>query len=250
MTVLGLLVASLITQGQPFLPTFSTLVTMEPEKVQQRFISNQRLSTSIAHTSHQPSLPNFKLKYKKILCFQPHKVSCQGSHCSMEKLQRKVAFSPVLKTASRNSKPLTFSERSFRFTPRKEWDIPQTADYDLEQRLLGQYYRGQQLPVLRFGNSGDAVRVLQTLLTYNRYRVWISGRFDVFTETAVKAFQANRGLTADGIVGPRTWRQLTKGAMFQTKFRDPMEIPMFGNQLLYPHERNFRRNFAESLVSI
>ena len=142
-----------------------------------------------------------------------------------------------------------FLNKSLPFTLKKEWDTPQTPLYDAEERLLAQYYRGQPLPVLRYGNSGNAVRVLQTLLTYNRYGVGISGSFDVLTETAVKAFQANRRLSADGIVGSRTWRELTRHATFNTK-RDPMEIPMFGDRPVYPWQRSERGNFAESSVSI
>ena len=245
MTVLGLLVASFITQGQPFLPTFSTLIKIQPEKVQQRLISNSCLST----TSHQPSLSAIKFKYHKTLNFSPHEISGKGSHSSIERLERKSNFSPVLKTVSLNAKPFVFSEESLGLTPRIEWDMPQTADYYLERRLLAQYYRGQQLPVLRYGNRGNAVRVLQTLLTYNRYGVAVTGRFDVLTETAVKAFQANRRLGVDGIVGSRTWRELTRYAVFKSK-RNPMEIPMFSLEPVYPWHRSFRENSAESPVSI
>ena len=230
MTVLALLVASFITQGQPFLPTFSTLVRIQPDKVQQR-------SISIAQTSHQPRL-SAQEKYHKKLSIAPDKVS---SH------QRRVAFNPVLKTASMNASSLI--PESLRLAPGKEWDMPQTPLYDAEERLLAQYYQGQALPVLRYGNTGNAVRVLQTLLTHNRYGVGVNGRFDVLTETAVKAFQANRRLTADGIVGSRTWRELTRYAAFHAK-KDPMEIPMFGNQPLDPWQRSFVVNFGESTVSI
>jgi peptidoglycan hydrolase-like protein with peptidoglycan-binding domain len=67
----------------------------------------------------------------------------------------------------------------------------------------------KNLPVLRFNDSGDAVRVLQRLLLNNRYSVQLDGYFGALTETAVKAFQSQRNLTTDGVVGPRTWRELT-----------------------------------------
>lgn len=66
------------------------------------------------------------------------------------------------------------------------------------------------LPTLRFGASGDAVRVLQKLLLSNGYSVRVDGNFAALTETAVKAFQDQRNLTVDGIVGSRTWRELTR----------------------------------------
>ena len=247
MTVLGLLVASFVTQGQPFLPTFSMLVNFQPEKVQQGLFPSQRLSTFVVRIGNQSGLSSTNIRYQKILFKLPSKISRNGSSNSTERPQRKVTFNIVLKDSSMNAKPLL--NKSFQVTPGKEWDMPQVPLYESEERLLAQYFRGQQLPVLRYGNSGNAVRVLQTLLTYNRYGVGINGRFDVLTETAVKAFQANRRLRADGIVGSRTWRELTRYATYQSK-RDPMEIPMFGNLPIYPWQRSFRGNFAESTVSI
>ncbi|MGB3760434.1 MAG: peptidoglycan-binding domain-containing protein [Rivularia sp. (in: cyanobacteria)] len=247
MTVLGLLVASFITQGQPFLPTFSILVNIQPEKVRQGLLFNQRLSTSVFRNGSRSNLSALSSKYQKILFTDLSKISRLGFNNSIEKHQRKATFSSVSKDYSMNAE--SFLNRNLPFNLEKEWDTPQTPRYDAEERLLAQYYRGQQLPVLRYGNSGNAVRVLQTLLTYNRYGVGITGRFDVLTETAVKAFQANRRLSADGIVGSRTWRELTRYATFQTK-RDPMEIPMFGNEPLLPWQRSEGRNFAESSVSI
>ncbi|MDY6901307.1 MAG: peptidoglycan-binding domain-containing protein [Cyanobacteriota bacterium] len=247
MTVLGLLVASFVTQGQPFLPTFSMLVNFQPKKVQQRLFDRQRLSTFVVRISNQSNTISTNIRYQKILFNPKGKISRDGSRDLTQKHQRKVPVSSVLKNLSMNTKPLL--NKSLPFSAGKEWDIPQIPSYETEERLLAQYYLGQQLPVLRYGNSGNAVRVLQTLLTYNRYGVGINGRFDVLTETAVKAFQANRRLAADGIVGSRTWRELTRYATYQSK-RDPMEIPMFQNQPVYPLKRSFRGNFAESTVSI
>ena len=65
------------------------------------------------------------------------------------------------------------------------------------------------MPTLRFGDSGDAVRVLQRLLLSNGYDVGVDGTFAALTETAIKAFQDQRGLQADGVVGQGTWRELT-----------------------------------------
>lgn len=248
MTVLGLLVASFITQGQPFLPTFSILVNVQPEKVQLS-LSNQRLSTSVSCNGSRFNSSALSLKvnkYQKILTTVPSKISRLSFDNSKEKYQRKVTFSPVSKT-SMNAE--SFLNKSLPFTLEKEWDTPQTPQYDAEERLLAQYYQGRQLPVLRYGNTGNAVRVLQTLLSYNRYGVGITGRFDVLTETAVKAFQANRRLSADGIVGSRTWRELTRYTRFYSK-RNPMEIPMLGDRPVYPWQRSFKGNFAESSVSI
>ena len=57
--------------------------------------------------------------------------------------------------------------------------------------------------VLKMGQSGDLIRVLQELLDLNP-----SGEFDNFTRAAVLAFQKKHGLVSDGIVGPMTWLKL------------------------------------------
>ncbi|BAZ30709.1 peptidoglycan-binding domain 1 protein [Cylindrospermum sp. NIES-4074] len=69
--------------------------------------------------------------------------------------------------------------------------------------------KSPSLPSLGFGNSGISVRVLQRLLISNGYSMRVDGVFGPLTETAVKAFQNQRNLGADGIVGQRTWRELT-----------------------------------------
>ncbi|KZL48005.1 MULTISPECIES: peptidoglycan-binding domain-containing protein [Cyanophyceae] len=70
-------------------------------------------------------------------------------------------------------------------------------------------FSGPSLPTLRFGSSGTSVRVLQRLLVSNGYAIRVDGAFGPLTETAVKAFQNQRSLGVDGIVGPVTWQQLT-----------------------------------------
>lgn len=66
------------------------------------------------------------------------------------------------------------------------------------------------LPTLEFGNSGISVRVLQKLLVSNGYTLRTDGFFGALTESGVKAFQSNRNLAIDGIVGTKTWRELTR----------------------------------------
>jgi len=75
-------------------------------------------------------------------------------------------------------------------------------------RLFSSY--NQSLPNLSFGNSGLSVRILQRLLIANGYPIRIDGNFGALTETAVKAFQSNRNLAVDGVVGQKTWRELAR----------------------------------------
>lgn len=60
----------------------------------------------------------------------------------------------------------------------------------------------------RLDDSGDAVRDIQGRLLALGFSTDVSGRFGPTTEAAVRAFQTDRGLTADGVVGPETWRVL------------------------------------------
>lgn len=63
-------------------------------------------------------------------------------------------------------------------------------------------------PVLRYGASGPAVTLLQTLLCDVVTPIQVDGAFGPETRDAVRAFQQRVGLTVDGVVGPKTWAAL------------------------------------------
>lgn len=64
-------------------------------------------------------------------------------------------------------------------------------------------------PTLRKGDSGDAVAELQTRLNELGCDCGtVDGKFGSKTMVAVKEFQLKRGLEADGVCGPKTWREL------------------------------------------
>ncbi|WP_138469026.1 peptidoglycan-binding protein [Poseidonocella sp. HB161398] len=63
-------------------------------------------------------------------------------------------------------------------------------------------------PVLRRGSFGTPVAELQELLAAKGAALTIDAEFGPGTETALKAFQAARGLAMDGIVGQKTWAAL------------------------------------------
>ena len=68
-----------------------------------------------------------------------------------------------------------------------------------------------KLPQLAKGSKGDSVKALQILLIGHGYscgKDGADGDFGTNTDKAVKAFQKDRGLTVDGIVGPSTWAKL------------------------------------------
>lgn len=68
-----------------------------------------------------------------------------------------------------------------------------------------------QLPLLKKGNEGAAVRALQHLLMgygYSCGKYGADGEFGKDTEQAAMRFQSDNGLTADGKVGAKTWGKL------------------------------------------
>ena len=71
-------------------------------------------------------------------------------------------------------------------------------------------------PTLRKGCRNDYVSLLQTkllMLGYDLGKYGVDGDFGTKTQEAVKKFQSDRGLKADGIVGPLTWAALDQGAV-------------------------------------
>ena len=69
-------------------------------------------------------------------------------------------------------------------------------------------------PTLRKGSSGEYVTLLQTQLIQRGYDLQpygADGKFGAKTETAVKAFQRDNGLTADGICGRNTLSAIDSG---------------------------------------
>lgn len=62
------------------------------------------------------------------------------------------------------------------------------------------------LPVLRSGDSGQHVRILQSILNVKAGQgIAVDGDFGPATEGAVRNWQAFFGLSVDGIVGAQTW---------------------------------------------
>jgi len=64
--------------------------------------------------------------------------------------------------------------------------------------------------LLKRGNRGEMVLLLQENLAKLGYTIIVDGSFGVGTEEIVKQFQKKKGLTADGIVGQKTWLMIQK----------------------------------------
>lgn len=75
---------------------------------------------------------------------------------------------------------------------------------------------GDDRPTLRKGSSGEYVTLLQTMLIQRGYDLspyGADGKYGNKTVEAVKAFQRDNGLTADGITGKNTWAALDSGTV-------------------------------------
>lgn len=57
----------------------------------------------------------------------------------------------------------------------------------------------------RLGSHGDAVMSVQSVLKNRGWKIAVDGIFGRGTDSIVRKYQAEKGLTVDGIVGPQTW---------------------------------------------
>lgn len=71
-----------------------------------------------------------------------------------------------------------------------------------------------KLSVLRKGAKGEQVKALQRMLYamgYDLGTAGVDGSFGSKTDAAVRAYQKNKKLEVDGVVGPATWKKLLLG---------------------------------------
>lgn len=93
-------------------------------------------------------------------------------------------------------------------SPWTHWGIPKGLYTTDELRKAGLSVT-DNTPTLRRGSKGDEVEELQALLNAKfGYNLEVDGDYGSKTEAAVKDFQKKHGLTADGVVGPKTWKAL------------------------------------------
>lgn len=63
-------------------------------------------------------------------------------------------------------------------------------------------------PTIKLGDKNDWVTIAQGRLVVAGYPIAVDGIFGPQTTDAVKKFQLSKGLTPDGIIGPKTWAHL------------------------------------------
>ena len=76
----------------------------------------------------------------------------------------------------------------------------------------------EAMPTIRKGSKGGAVKLLQEALLRMGYplpKYGADGDFGNETLTALKAFQQDNGLNADGVCGPKTWEKLEEAKQMQ-----------------------------------
>jgi peptidoglycan hydrolase-like protein with peptidoglycan-binding domain len=71
-------------------------------------------------------------------------------------------------------------------------------------------------PVLRKGDTGEAVTQLQTLLNAQGSNLTVDGIFHATTLASVISLQQRHGLPVSGIVGPETWQVLQQPKDLET----------------------------------
>ena len=87
--------------------------------------------------------------------------------------------------------------------------VDKLHDIKAEKAAAAEAAKLAEMPMVRMGDSGDAVMTLQTELNAQGYNCGeVDGVFGQNTLNAVIAFQTAKGLTVDGIVGVQTWGAL------------------------------------------
>lgn len=112
----------------------------------------------------------------------------------------------------------------------------------LPSSLQQQAPTGTSYPTLQVGSSGAFVTKLQQFLNQAGYGTLATdGQFGPATEAAVKSYQHDHGLTADGVVGPKTWAVITSDQAWSSNKPPPgvtatgvgPEVEGPGSRLLY-----------------
>ncbi|MGB3654304.1 MAG: peptidoglycan-binding domain-containing protein [Rivularia sp. (in: cyanobacteria)] len=230
MNDIGLLITSALATGHPSVPYLFNEIAVEIDigVKQSNLIQSTGLITPARITPPEFIQPNgiqlastvFSPKNENVLRKIRNKI--ESLDCCRLARRSLTATKPIiLKSSPKDTAPLTTSRIILPPTPSLTDAIENTPRLQdtfaggssqwkqvNSRRFVGSYT--QSLPILSFGNKNVSVRVLQRLLLANGYRVRVDGNFGALTEAAVKAFQSNRNLITDGVVGQQTWRELTR----------------------------------------
>lgn len=143
-------------------------------------------------------------------------VYCHLKECSSLKVGSAVKKGDVIgymgKTGKATGAHLHFGIKAF-----GKWIDPApylNADY-VEKTETAEKKISTEVAVLRKGSKNENVKALQALLIGYGYKMenagktyGVDGSFGKATENAVKKYQTDKKLSADGVVGPATWKSL------------------------------------------
>jgi len=94
--------------------------------------------------------------------------------------------------------------------------------------------------------TGPAVKRLQEMLGAMRIDVGADGIFGRLTEAGVLEFQRREGLSADGVVGEKTWEKLSGSKqspaateLWPTALGLPKGVPVYDRHALHAHPKNY-----------
>lgn len=98
-----------------------------------------------------------------------------------------------------------------KFGYQKKWSDASWEPWHFKWAGFGSTYLGPTYPrTLKPGQWSRAVGKLKRALRKRGHKLGAGLRYGSATVKAVKTFQRNHGLKADGIVGPKTWAKLLK----------------------------------------
>ena len=249
MNYLSILITSTLTTGQSALPAIIKEQLVQLEKQEERESQNEEKSQESSTTQVTPpefmqsdeissqTPPKLTTNKEDVLqqtrkkltakCFSKSravkikmtKIVSPNSSCNGTK-SLKLVRRAAMRTKSSHLKLLFASTELSKLSPttsklysqlivRHRVRYQETGGFGGLNRVINPRSR-EILPTLRFGHKGIPVKILQRLLIYNGYAITVDGIFGALTETAVKAFQNQRELGVDGVVGNNTWRALSQ----------------------------------------
>lgn len=78
--------------------------------------------------------------------------------------------------------------------------------------------------IMKLGDKGTFVKLLQQKLNKLGYNIKDTGNFDIYTENTLKKFQASHGVTKTGILGATTLDAIYKAEQVQSLIKKPTRM--------------------------
>lgn len=131
-------------------------------------------------------------------------IGVYGSYYIVEEMMRRKACTHFWQTYAWSNKKVSKYNHVYQYQNGVKicgitCDLNEAATYE------GMWKYERVSIILKNGAKGEDVKTLQTLLNKHGYQLIVDGNFGFMTEVAVKGFQTRKGLTADGVVGAKTW---------------------------------------------